>query len=469
MSILRELPKPPFPVEPRSLIHEHSIELVRANELLRDEIEKLRDQSARLLNELRATQEDREADRCFRRAALNLLEDADSARRAAEKEAQERERVEHELHDADRRKDEFLATLAHELRNPLAPIRNSVNLLRLAVADSGVTEELYRILERQVGHLVRLVDDLMDVSRISRGKLDLRLAPIELAPAVRDAVETSKPLIEGAGHCLTIDLPPEPLMLFADAMRVTQILVNLLNNAAKYTCERGQIWLTVRQEGTHAVVSVKDTGLGIPPEMLPKVFEAFTQIDNTLGRRQGGLGIGLSLVRSLATAHGGSAEARSEGAGKGSEFIVRLPLATGVAIPQPPHRRIETSLSLARRRIAIVDDNRDAAETLAMTLKYLGAETVSAGDGATGLAVVERFRPGVIIVNINMPGMDGCEVARRLRQLQLSESQGLTLIALTGRGQEEDRRRVMEAGFDHYIVKPADLAKLEALLASLPS
>ncbi len=367
--------------------------------------------------------------------------------------------------ETDRRKDEFLATLAHELRTPLAPIRNSVHILRMAGGDRGVAERVYEMMERQVNHMVRLVDDLMEVSRITRGKIDLRKELVELAGVVHSAVETSKPLIEAARHQLAVTLPDEPLILDADPVRLAQVLANLLNNAAKYTPEGGRIWLTARRTGSNVEVSVRDSGTGIPAEVLPKVFDLFMQVERTYSRAQGGLGIGLTLVRSLVSLHGGSVEARSAGPGRGSEFLVRLPLAPGRFAAHD--RRDARPSAVAPRRILVVDDNRDAADSLGMLLKLLGADVCTANDGPAALEAFRTYRPSVMLLDIGLPEMDGYEVARRTRQQP--EGGDVTLIALTGWGQEEDRRRSREAGIDHHLVKPVDLGVLEKLLAALPA
>jgi CheY-like chemotaxis protein/two-component sensor histidine kinase len=309
----------------------------------------------------------------------------------------------------------------------------------------------------------------MEVSRITRGKIDLRKERVELATVVQSAVETSRPLIERARHSLTVTLPPEPLAVEADPVRLAQVIANLLNNAAKYTEEEGHIQLTAAAEGDKAVVSVRDDGLGIPPNMLPRVFDLFAQVDQTLQRAQGGLGIGLALVRSLVELHGGRVEARSEGAGRGSEFVVRLPLAPG------SHARGEAAPGEADpqaavplpHRVLVVDDNRDAADSLGMLLKLLGADVKVVYDGLSALEVIGTFSPAVVLMDIGMPGLDGHEVARRVRHdLGLRE---VTLIAMTGWGQEDDRRRSQEAGFNHHVVKPIDVDALQTLLASLPA
>jgi len=369
------------------------------------------------------------------------------------------------LSEADKRKDEFLATLAHELRNPLAPIRNSLHVLRLAGTDPSTSVLIHEMMERQVGQMVRLVDDLMEVSRITRGKIELRKERVDLAGVVQSAVETSKPMIESAHHQLSISLPLESLFLDADPIRVTQILANLLNNAAKYTEDGGQIYLTACADGPHALVSIRDTGMGIPAPMLPKVFDSFTQVDRTYDRSQGGLGIGLTLVRTLVELHGGTVEAHSNGAGQGSEFVVRLPLAMQQNNSYSVAAHNGRTQSVAARRILVVDDNRDSAQSLGLLLKFLGADITTANDGPSALEAIRRYRPSVVLLDIGMPGMDGYEVAQRARLEP--EGAALVLIALTGWGQEEDRRRSHEAGFDHHLVKPVDLAALQAILAAL--
>ena len=367
------------------------------------------------------------------------------------------------LQQANRNKDEFLATLAHELRNPLAPIRNSLNILQLAGAGSGSVKRVHELIERQVNHMVRLVDDLMEVSRITRGKIELRKEQFELASVIHSAIETSKPLIEAAHHELSVELPAEPIVLHADPVRVAQVIANLLNNAAKYTPDRGKIWLTARRDESEVALSVRDNGAGISADVLPKVFDMFAQGEHTYSRAQGGLGIGLTLVRSLVNMHGGRVEARSDGPGRGSEFIVRLPLVTARAVAREADRPHKGRSAVAERRILVVDDNRDAAESLGMLLKYLGADVHTANDGPDALEALRNYRPSIMLLDIGMPGMDGFEVARRVRR----EPSGgdVTLIALTGWGQEEDRRRSKEAGFDHHLIKPVDLGALEQVLA----
>jgi len=367
------------------------------------------------------------------------------------------------LREADRRKDEFLATLAHELRNPLAPIRSGLAVLRRTDGgrSPGATK-IQSIMERQVDHLVRLVDDLLEVSRISRGTIPLKKEPLDLVSVIEDAVETSRQLFETGDLELRIDLPKEPLRLEADPVRITQVIANLLNNAAKYTDPGGRIDLRAERQGDEAVVTVADTGVGIPADMLPRVFDLFAQVDRTLGRAQGGLGIGLALVRDLIQLHGGSVEAASEGEGKGSRFLVRLPLAP-VAIDRGSaqgHAAIPPSMR--PRRVLIVDDTRDVADSLALQMEILGAEVRVAYDGAQGLSSLAEFSPEVVFLDIGMPGMDGFETARRMRECP--QGRDVALIALTGWGEEETRKRVEAAGFDRHLTKPAQVDDLRLAL-----
>jgi PAS domain S-box-containing protein len=380
-----------------------------------------------------------------------------------------RKQAEQALREADRRKDEFLAVLAHELRNPLAPIRNSLQILRLSNRNVQGVEQLSEILERQVNHMVRLVDDLLEVSRITRGKIELRRGLVDLEDVVRSAVETSRPLLEAARHDLQVMLPPEPLTVEGDSVRLAQVLANLLNNAAKYTDEGGRIRLEVRREANWAVIAVRDNGTGIPADMLTRVFELFTQADRHSRRAQGGLGIGLTLVKTLVEMHGGTVQAHSEGPGRGSEFVVRLPVAVAQPSTQVQNTapRSAPSSVLAPRHVLVVDDNRDAAESLVMLLKLLGADAQVAYSGADALAAIAIRKPAVVLLDVGMPDMDGHEVARRIRRQP--ELQDVTLVALTGWGQEEDRRQSRSAGFDYHLIKPADLTALETLLVCLES
>jgi PAS domain S-box-containing protein len=375
-----------------------------------------------------------------------------------------------DLSEADRRKDEFLATLAHELRNPLAPIRNGLEIMRLSSgSDTGVDdamEEARTMMERQLGQMVHLVDDLLDVSRISRGKLELRKVRSELAAILKSAVETSRPLIDSGGHELTISLDPEPVFVDADVTRLTQVFANLLNNAAKYSDPGGRIWLTAERQGSDVVVSVKDAGIGIPPDMLPKIFEMFTQVDQSLERSRGGLGIGLTLVKRLVESHGGSVEAHSEGQDKGSEFIVRLPVVLSkIDEIKPPPVEGGPVCSAGGCRILVADDNEDSATTLAIMLEIMGNEVRTAKDGLQAVNLAAAFQPDVIFLDIGMPKLNGYEACRRIREQPWANK--VVLIALTGWGQEEDRRRSEEAGFNHHMAKPIVPSVIERLLAEM--
>jgi signal transduction histidine kinase len=376
----------------------------------------------------------------------------------------ERERAEDAMRAADRRKDEFLAILAHELRNPLAPIRNSLHVLQLSGREDPTARHVGQLMERQVSHMVRLVDDLLEVSRITRGKIELRCEPVDIESVVHNAIEICRPLIDASQHSLSLEFTDEHLTVHGDAVRLAQVFSNLVNNAAKYSDPNGHIHVRVGRDGHDVVVSVKDAGIGIPPEMLPRVFELFMQVDGSPNRAHGGLGIGLTLVKSLVELHGGSVEARSDGPGMGSEFVVRLPLAAQATAARPQPAIGDADL-LASRRVLVVDDNRDGAESLAMLLRLLGASVRVANSGSEALATAAAFTPDIVLLDIGMPGMDGYEVARRLRELpQLSD---ITLVAVTGWGQEEARHRSRSAGFDHHLVKPAELGTLKKLLASL--
>ena len=371
-----------------------------------------------------------------------------------------------ELSEADRRKDEFLATLAHELRNPLAPIRNGLLILQWAGLAPDV-EALRAMMERQLEQMVHIVDDLLDVSRVSQGKLLLRLERIDLATAMTGAVETARPTIDAAEHTLAVELPADPIYLDADATRLGQVFSNLLINAAKYSEPGSQIRLSAAREGTGGVaVRVRDSGVGIPTEMLPEIFGMFTQVERTLEKSQGGLGIGLTLVKRLVEMHGGTVEARSDGPGLGSEFIVRLPMAPGPPVLESAPPTVGVNSASARLRILVADDNEDAAATLAMILEILGHDVRTANDGAAAVTAAAAFRPEVVLLDIGMPKLNGYEACVRIRAEPWATA--ITFIALTGWGQAEDRRRSCEAGFDHHLVKPVDPAALVKLLAGIP-
>jgi CheY-like chemotaxis protein len=360
-----------------------------------------------------------------------------------------------DLAEADRQKGEFLATLAHELRNPLAPLRSALELLKHSGTDAARAQLARDTMDRQLGQMVRLVDDLLDVNRVMHNRLELRPVDIDIAPVIHQAVEMSQPLIDTAGHHLRVILPAEPLFLHADPVRLTQVFANLLNNSSKYTPAGGQLQISAERDGDHAVVRVKDSGAGIPADQLEKIFNMFNQVDRSPERAQGGLGIGLTLVRRLSEMHGGSVHARSDGPGKGSEFIVRLP-----ALAQAPQTRKSQAPAAAaaamRRRVLIVDDNRDAADALAMLLRHTGHEAFVAYDGTAAFTAAETHRPDVILLDIGLPGMSGHDVCRQLREQPWGRS--IRMIALTGWGQEEDRRKSTEAGFDGHLVKPVDIA-----------
>jgi signal transduction histidine kinase len=369
-----------------------------------------------------------------------------------------------QLAETDLRKDEFLATLAHELRNPLAPVRNALQILRLAGDNRLAAEQARSMMDRQVQQLVRLVDDLLDVSRITRGTVELKKERVALSSIVASAVETSRPLIEAARHDLSVTLPPETIELEADPTRLAQVLSNLLNNAAKYTEAGGKIWLTAQREGDRVTVRVRDTGIGIAAEMLPKIFDLFMQVDGSIDKAQGGLGIGLTLVRTLLEMHGGTVEARSAGPGLGSEFSIWLPLAPERRPAQADGKsRAGVNPSLPLRRVLIVDDNVDAAQSLAMLLRILGQDVRTAHNGRSALEAARASMPEIAILDIGLPGMDGHELARRLRDEPGGDA--VLIIALTGWGQDVDRRRSFEAGFDYHMTKPADPEALRKLLS----
>jgi PAS domain S-box-containing protein len=379
----------------------------------------------------------------------------------------DRKQAEEALKLADIRKDEFLATLAHELRNPLAPLRNSLHVLRLSGELIPAFEPMRDIMERQVEHMVHLIDDLLDVSRISRGKIELRKESVELATIVASAVETVNPLIDAAGHRLTISLPTEPVILNADPLRLSQIFSNLLNNAAKYTNSDGQIWLKARVVENEAAISIRDTGAGIPPDMLSAVFDMFSQVDRTLTRAQGGLGIGLTLTKTLVEMHGGRIEVHSEGTDRGSEFIVFLPIALDAKRNPPSVKPLQCGeISLTCRRILVVDDTSAARYVLGKLLEQLGQKVRTVSSAVAAIDCVREERPDLLISDIAMPNVDGYQLAKRLRKEPGMDD--LLLVALTGYGQESDKQRANEAGFDFHLVKPVALKDLQDLLSNLP-
>ncbi|RFU49707.1 ATP-binding protein [Paraburkholderia sp. DHOC27] len=384
------------------------------------------------------------------------------ARKRAEQALAAQKLAEEALRLADRRKDEFLATLAHEIRNPLAPLRTVIEVFRRKQFTDPQVVWSRDVLERQIGQIARLVDDLLEVSRIAEGKLEIRARAVDLASVIRQAVETSRAVIDASSHTLEISLPDAPLVLTADPTRLSQVVQNLLNNAAKYTPAGGSIWLDVKREDGDAVIRVRDTGIGIAAEHLPSIFEIFSQLSPGLPRSQGGLGIGLSLVKALVERHGGTVTVHSAGTGKGSEFTVRLPVEgplsadddASIRQVDAPHRDL---------RILIIDDDEDTAASLAMLLELDGHSTKTASDGVTGLALLDEFEPDTVILDIGLPGLDGYEVAARIRA-RASRSR-VTLIALTGWAQQRDKESALLAGFDFHLTKPLDYEQLMGILA----
>ena len=375
--------------------------------------------------------------------------------------AYERLRLIRELRESDHRKDEFLAILAHELRNPLAPIRNGLQILRLADGDVDAIDRARDMMDRQLAHMVRIIDDLLDVSRITRNKMELRREPILLTSVVNTAVETARPAIDAGGQELFVSLPALPIRLDADLTRLAQVIANLLTNSAKYTPPGGRIWLSAERRGDSVAVSVKDDGIGIPEERLTDIFDMFSQVNRNVERAGGGLGIGLALVKGLVEMHSGTVTAASAGEGMGSTFVVTLPiLAAG---PEQNTKPAGASVAATARRVLVVDDNRDGAESLAMMLRLLGNEVDTANDGLEAVSRAEAFRPEIILMDVGMPKLSGLDATRRIRATPWGTS--MTIVALTGWGQTGDRERSREAGCDGHLVKPVNLAELQRLLA----
>jgi PAS domain S-box-containing protein len=377
-----------------------------------------------------------------------------------------RMRAEEKLRLADQHKTEFLATLAHELRNPLAPIQNALNILHAGNDATPSAYRLYEMMERQVAILVRLVDDLLEVSRISTGKIELRKEIVDLTAVINSAVETSRPLMDAGGHEVNLSVPPESLAVSVDPMRISQVLANLLNNATKYTKPGGKIWFTVNKAADSAQMSIRDNGVGIPGDMLPKIFDMFTQIDRDRKQAQGGLGIGLALAKNLIGMHGGAIEARSNGPGEGSEFLIRLPLAhKGAQSLRMDSAHDQTRTLPSVRRVLVVDDNADAATSLGLLLETMGNDVQVAQDGPSALRLLHAYRPQVIFLDLGMPGMSGYEVAEKMREHPAFDD--ITLVALTGWGQDDDRRRTQQAGFDYHLVKPIGFASVKEVLSTV--
>jgi PAS domain S-box-containing protein len=369
-----------------------------------------------------------------------------------------------DLSETDRRKNEFLATLAHELRNPLAPMTNMLEVVKRAGGDAVILERAHETMERQLNQMVRLVDDLLDLNRITHDRLELRRSEVELSSVIQHAVEVARPLVDAAGHHLTVDLPDEPIYLNADRARLAQVFGNLLNNSCKYTKPNGNISLSAKRIDGEVLVTVKDTGAGIPHDKIGRIFDMFMQVEETAERSQGGLGIGLTLVRRLIDMHGGSIEAKSDGEGHGSEFIVRLPILSKPSLSAQPDKGLEPESS-SMRRILIVDDNKDSADSLAMLLEITGNKTFMAHDGIEAVEAIEKHRPEVVLLDIGLPKLSGHDVCRHVREQPWGKD--IVVIALTGWGQEDDRRKSEEAGFNGHLVKPVDYEKLLELLGSL--
>ena len=448
----------------RRELQELNRNLARANERLAQANTTLQAEKTRELETL---------NRILQRANQEL----EGANRSLQTEVTERARVELALKEADRHKDEFLAMLAHELRNPLAPIHNAVQLMHRQDLSNPHLLWSRDVIGRQLAHLTRLVDDLLDVSRITRGKINLNRQALELRDVIARTVETVQPLIDDRGHTLRVSVPPGSLAVFGDPTRLSQALGNVLGNAAKYTERGGHIELSGRSLGAEVEIRVRDDGIGIPAELMPRIFNLFTQLDRTSGASQSGLGIGLALVQRLIEMHGGSVAAYSGGLGEGSEFVIRLPTYTREKLESERNSHSPSALeqsmmnaegtSRTQRRILVADDNNDALESLATLLQLSGHEVYTAANGAVALESAEQHRPEVVLLDIGMPKLDGYEVARRIRAQPWG--QRITLVALTGWGQDSDRRRSQEAGFDSHLVKPLDLDKLTELLAGLPS
>ena len=375
-------------------------------------------------------------------------------------------RAEQALQEADRRKDEFLAMLAHELRNPLAPIRNSLEIMKHAPGDDALVRRARETIDRQVVHMQRLIDDLLDISRVTRNRLELRKQRVELAAVLQPAVESSRPAADAAHQQLNVTMPAGPVALYADPVRLTQAFGNIINNACKYTDRGGRIDIRAEVDDGALTLSVRDTGVGIPADVLPSIFDMFTQADRTLERSQGGLGIGLTLVKQLVELHDGTVEARSEGVGKGSEFLVHLPIHAEPVRTRTPAMAMP-GLSGTRRRVLVVDDNRDSADSLALLLRLQGHEAEVAYDGMAGVEAVARFGPDLVLLDLGLPGLNGLDACRRMRAAPGAAQ--LRIVALSGWGRDDDRSRTREAGFDAHLVKPVDQDTLTRFIESLPS
>ena len=422
-------------------LHRKNREVERTNRLLLAEVAERRRAESRL-SELNASLDERVRER------TRELEDSEAR-----------------LLDASRRKDEFLAILAHELRNPLAPVRNATHFLKLRGPATADVQWASEIIERQVGAMSRLIEDLMDVSRINQGRIELRRGLVALDEVLADALETMQPQIDGSGHKLTVLQPPAKLMVHADRARLGQVFTNLLSNAAKYTDPGGQVEVRVVSEGGYAVIGIRDNGIGIPPQRLERVFDLFSQEESALSRSRGGLGVGLSLTRKLVQMHGGTIAASSEGKGKGSQFTLRLPLAEAVTqTPADTGAAPAAASAPGALRILVVDDNRDAADTLAVLLQVMGHEVRQVHDGASAVTEAASFDPQLVLLDIGMPGLNGYDACRQMRQQAGGSAR--TLVAVTGWGQPQDVQKAKDAGFDHHLVKPVEMQALVRLIAA---
>ena len=414
------------------------------------------------IGRLRRALEETQGDLAAARAALERKAQELARTLNAQREIESELRQQRDWRDADRRKDEFLATLAHELRNPLAPIRQAALISKAPTATDAQKRWSHDVIDRQVQHMSLLLDDLLDISRVTRGTLALRMQSTELATVIESAVETARPTIDTKRHVLSVDIPAEPVHFTADPLRVAQVLSNLLTNAAKYTDPEGEIRITACCVGEDVVICVVDSGIGISAAALPRVFNMFSQVHSNTDRSEGGLGIGLSLAKGLIELHGGTIEASSAGLGCGSEFTVRLPRRAAAGKSQNPATPALAAKPPRQRRILIADDNRDSAETLAALLRMEGHEVTSVHDGPVALSVFSELKPDVALLDIGMPGLTGYEVARKMRQA--GSKAPLTLIAITGWGQDIDKERAFAAGFDHHLTKPVDPQRLVELL-----
>jgi signal transduction histidine kinase/ActR/RegA family two-component response regulator len=396
-------------------------------------------------------------------ATANVLRDQTLARRRLEERSAELEVALQRATEGDHRKTEFLATLAHELRNQLGPVMSSLEVMQRAPDNAELLERARATIERQVHHMTRLVDDLLDVSRIARDRLEIRKAPVSLGGVLEDSVEANRPALEAAAHTVTIALPPAPVFLEADLVRLTQVFNNLLTNACKYTRPGGRIEVTVERQGSDVVVRVADNGIGIPPSLLERVFEKWVQVDRSVERVHGGLGIGLAVARQLVELHGGSITANSEGLGRGTEFVVRLPILTRQPLVLDPPPAPAPPIHGSTPRMLLVDDNRDSVESLALLLTLTGYEVKTAYDGCEAFEQAAAHRPEVILLDIGLPRMSGYEVCRTIRAEPWGKD--MVVIALTGWGRDDDRRRTADAGFSGHLIKPVDYASLMKLLS----